>query len=1044
MAENVVRQRLAAILAADVAGYSRLMGDDERATIDAINRCRAVFREHIEANGGRVVDMAGDSVLAIFDTAIGAFTTAMAAQERLADLNTEFTEDRRMLWRIGVNLGDIHEQDDGTAYGDGINVAARLEALAEPGGICLSDKVHTEVRGKIERAFADLGEHEVKNIAEPVRAYRVLAEGEAAPAKPIRMRVVALAGAAVVAVVVMAVALWPSPEPAPAPEVATAEPDDALPPLPSGPSIAVLPFDNLGGDPEQEYFADGLTEDILTRLAAFSDLKVIARNSSFQYKGEAVDVREVGRNLGAAFVLEGSVRRDATSIRISAQLLDSEDGAHVWQETYDRELSAGSIFAIQDDIAKQVAAAIGGPTGAITASRLQQLQGGGTNDLESYECVLLAQHYSEVGTAEAHLAARTCLAGAVERDPNYVEGLAWLGLMYQEEYWSGFNPRETGPTALEASFEVLNHALQLDPGHQIARKALAVAYYYSGDAEQFREEARKAVALNPNDATTLGEMAMWVGYSGDWVESKVWAERLRSLVAEVPAWHNWTEFNFHYRDKDFVAAAASARATLDMGHWASPWYLALAYAGLGEDEKALEALAKARALEPNLTTELVRGMMDALFLDLDHIALLMDGHAQLLALEDSLATQRPVIAVLPFDNLSGDPEEGYFADGITEDIITRLSKFSDLKVIARNSTFQYKDQAVDVRTVAEALGASHIVEGSVRRAAGRIRVSAQLLDAKDGAHLWAESFDRDYDVTGIFDIQDEITDRISATIGDVHGIIARTGSQAIRAARPESLETFECIVVARRYFAALSAENAAKARACLERVVLTDPDYAEAWAWLASIYYTYEIFWAPGEPGLLEKATAAVQEALDIDPNNQHAHMEASRLHFMRKDCASFSEESDLAISINPNETGTLMIIAWYTLGCGDWAKAVGQMQRALELNPKPLPYVYGLLSYDCYNSGDYECAVQHARKGLTPGFFWGYVQLAAAYGQLGREEDAAAAAAKLLALYPEFSAQAWSEFDHWFFSVRDFQLHLAEGLRKAGLDIPEPPTPIE
>jgi len=334
MAETVVRQRLAAILAADVAGYSRLMGADERATIDAINRCRAIFREHIEANGGRVVDMAGDSVLAIFDTAIGAFTTAMAAQDRLADLNTEIPEDRRMLWRIGVNTGDIHEQDDGTVYGDGVNVAARLEALAEPGGICVSGKVRDELRGKIDRDFADLGEHEVKNIAEPVRAYRVLAAGEVAPAGPKRTRIFALAGAVAAAVLIIAVALSPSPEPPPETDVATAEPDGALPPLPTGPSIAVLPFDNLGGDPEQAYFADGLTEDILTRLAAFRDLKVIGRNSSFQYKGQAVDVREVGRDLGADFVLEGSVRRDATSIRISAQLLDTKEGAHVWAETY--------------------------------------------------------------------------------------------------------------------------------------------------------------------------------------------------------------------------------------------------------------------------------------------------------------------------------------------------------------------------------------------------------------------------------------------------------------------------------------------------------------------------------------------------------------------------------------------------------------------------------------------------------------------------------------------------------------------------------------
>jgi TolB-like protein/DNA-binding SARP family transcriptional activator len=403
--------------------------------------------------------------------------------------------------------------------------------------------------------------------------------------------------------------------------------------IPSGPAIAVLPFDNMSEDLDQEYFADGITEDIITRLAAFRELKVIGRNSSFQFKGEAVDVREVGRKLGADYVLEGSIRRDIGSIRVSAQLLDTHEGVHVWTETYDRDLSASSIFAIQDEITERVAASLGGAVGAISASRIRRLQNGSTEDLQSYECVLLAQQYGSLITAESHLTARTCLIDVITREPNYVEALAWLGLMYQEEIWSGFNPRDTGPAPLDATFEVLNRAVQLDPSYQLARKALAIAYFYGGDAEQFRDEARKAVSLNPNDASTIGEMAMWVGYSGDWERSKALSERLRNLVAEVPEWHNWTEFNIHYRDKDYAAAATSARASLEMGHWAGPWYLGLAYAAMGEPDKAMEALAKARALEPNLTTDVVQEMVDVLFLDDVHIALLMDGHAGLLEIE---------------------------------------------------------------------------------------------------------------------------------------------------------------------------------------------------------------------------------------------------------------------------------------------------------------------------------------------------------------------------------------------------------------------------
>ena len=547
-----MRQRLAAILAADVAGYSRLMGDDERATIATLNQFRAIFREHIEANQGRVVDMAGDSVLAIFETAAGAVLTGVAVQTALAEKNEELAADRRMVFRIGVHLGDIHQQDDGTIYGDGVNVAARLESLAEPGGICVSGMARGAVKGHLDLDFADLGEQTVKNIAEPVRAYRILAKGEVAPAGARKRTPIYLVAAAVVVLAIVGVGWWQFGG-APEPEVVELAPGE-LPPVPSGPAIAVLPFDNLSGDREQEYFADGLAEDVLTRLAAFLDLKVIARNSSFQYKGTAVDVREVGRELGADYVLEGSVRRDATSIRISAQLLDARDGSHVWAETYDRDLSVASVFAIQDEITEHVTAAIGGAHGAIAASGIGRLGRALVGDLRSYECVLLAYQFSGLPTPEVHKAARDCLEEVVVREPNYIEALAWLGQIYLEEIWSGFNPRDTGPTSLEAAFEVLARAKQLDPNHQQVRRALAWAYLFDRDKEQLFDEARKAIETNPNDVETLALMAQAIGYAGRWDECKALTERLRNLTDNLPIWHHYTEFNYHYRDKDFVAA----------------------------------------------------------------------------------------------------------------------------------------------------------------------------------------------------------------------------------------------------------------------------------------------------------------------------------------------------------------------------------------------------------------------------------------------------------------------------------------------------------
>jgi adenylate cyclase len=320
-----VKQRLAAILAADVAGYSRLMAADERATVAALDAARAVFRAQIESSQGRVIDMAGDSVLAVFETATGAVSAALAVQKEISSSADAFPEDRRMRFRIGVHLGDVIEKADGTVYGDGVNIAARLQALAEPGGIAVSDSIRNAVKGKVNAVLTDLGEQEVKNIADPVRAYAtVTAEAALAAATGIDLSA-------------------------------------PVPGFGGRPAMAVLPFANLSGDPEQEYFADGLAEDILTRLAMQRRWPVIARNSSFSFKGRAVDVRAVGKALGARYVLEGSVRKAGNRVRITGQLIDAETGHHLWAERYDRVLE--DLFAIQDELTDGIVGAIEGAVG---------------------------------------------------------------------------------------------------------------------------------------------------------------------------------------------------------------------------------------------------------------------------------------------------------------------------------------------------------------------------------------------------------------------------------------------------------------------------------------------------------------------------------------------------------------------------------------------------------------------------------------------------------------------------------------------------------
>ncbi len=336
MAEESVRQKVAAILAADAVGYTRLMADDEPETIDALDEARAVFVENVEANQGRIVDTAGDSVLAVFETTEGAVLASVAIQDRLTTINEPLPETRRMRFRIGLHLGDIREKSDGSIYGDGVNIAARLEGLAEPGSIIVSDLVQGALRDRLDIGFADAGIHEVKNVKNPVQAYRVLPDGSPddssmpVPGTPKALRRPKLvAGLAAGLAVIAGLAIWALTIRVETPQLVQADgtpTEDPALAMPMGRIIAVLPFKSLSGDPEHEYFANGVTEDILTRLAQFSELGVIASNSSFRYASDDVDIPDVAAALGATYVMQGSVRRLENAIRVTAQLFEAGGG----------------------------------------------------------------------------------------------------------------------------------------------------------------------------------------------------------------------------------------------------------------------------------------------------------------------------------------------------------------------------------------------------------------------------------------------------------------------------------------------------------------------------------------------------------------------------------------------------------------------------------------------------------------------------------------------------------------------------------------------
>jgi adenylate cyclase len=501
-----LKQRLAAILAADVAGYSRLMAADERGTVAALDAARQIFKSRIDANQGRVIDMAGDSVLAVFETASGAVSAALAIQQEIDTSSGDVAEALRMRFRIGVHLGDVIEKADGTIYGDGVNIAARLEGLATPGGITVSDAVQGAVRGKVAANFVDQGEQTVKNIPHPVRAYRVQAAG-AAPAAPATT---------------------------PAAGVAGSQATDK-------PSIIVLPFANMSGAAEQEFFADGLTEDILTDLSRFRELFVISRNTSFKYKGQAVDVKKVARELGVRYVVEGSVRKAGNRVRITVQLIEAESDHHIWAERYDRELE--DIFAIQDEVTSAIVATLPGRLEADAHSRAERKL---PANMAAYECVLEAKLLHHRSNRDDNARAIGLIQRAIELDPGYGHAHAWQACILGQQWGYGWcEDRAATQAVIEREAEV---ALGLDQNDSDVHRILAALAVIRDDLDKAAFHQQRALALNPNDDLVVvqqGEVLTWLGQAEEGIE---WIRKAMRLNPYHPQ-----RFWFHLARAQFAA-----------------------------------------------------------------------------------------------------------------------------------------------------------------------------------------------------------------------------------------------------------------------------------------------------------------------------------------------------------------------------------------------------------------------------------------------------------------------------------------------------------
>jgi adenylate cyclase len=454
MVTERVKRKLSVIFSADVKGYSRLMGEDEAATVQTITAYRETMTQLIQKYRGRVVDSPGDNMLAEFSSVVDATECAVKIQERLKIRNTELPENRRMRFRIGINLGDVIE-DGKRIYGDGVNITARLESLAEPGGICISGTAYDQVKNKVSIGYEFLGKHAVKNIKEPVRVYRVLMEFESEA------------------------------------EIATEE--KVAFPLPEKPSIAVLPFTNMSGDPEQEYFSDGITEDWITDLSRISGLFVIARNSVCTYKDRPVKVQQVSKDLGVRYVLEGSVRKAGQRVRITAQLIEALTGHHLWAERYDRKLE--DIFAVQDEITEEIVTALDVKLVRGEQARLwrKSLKNPKARDFY-YRGLEIVYRFTEEAAAES----RELFEGAIELEPNSPLGYAWAAWTHFLDAWRGWG--EDPAWSLRRAGELAQKALSLDDNNADAHSLLGWVNLLERKFEKAIAEGERAVAISPNGA----------------------------------------------------------------------------------------------------------------------------------------------------------------------------------------------------------------------------------------------------------------------------------------------------------------------------------------------------------------------------------------------------------------------------------------------------------------------------------------------------------------------------------------------------------------
>ena len=834
-------------------------------------------------------------------------------------------------------------------------------------------------------------------------------------------------------VVTAGAALWQFVQRPALPPVEKADPKKMAFPLPDKPSIAVLPFVNMSDDPKQEFFSDGITEEIITALSKLSQLFVIARSSTFTYKEKPTSAKQVSEALGVRYVLEGSVRRDGDRVRITAQLVDAMTGHHQWAERYDRGLK--DIFALQDEITLKI---VTERRVKLTAGESARLAARGTKNLDAYIKTLEAADQLGRWTKDSNLAAKRLAEEAISLRPEVSLGISPLSVTHHADVF--FGTTESPQRSIKTGIELAKKAISLTQSNGVAYGQLGLLYIRLKEYDKAVEQAETGAPLSPNNFETNRMAAQVLARAG-------------KVEAALPLLDNAIRLNPVPRYTFLIAAgsiyhqAKHYEQALDMYQKAAQLepnntggYVGIAATSslMGKIEEARTAISELHRVDPNYSLEQVRRTL-ILRGDKDQAAVnrFIEGSkmAGIPERPPQPLTDKPTIAVLAFNNMTGDPQQEYFSDGMAEQLITGLSQSPDIYVTARTSSFAYKGKSMTAQQIADQLGVRYLIEGSVQRDADRVRINVQLIDGRNGNHIWAERYDRQFE--DLFALQDQITMDVMETLNIkfIAGVLGTSLSTSLKYYRPSNLKAYEYYLKGLNHFFRRTPQDSITARQLFEESINLDPNFAAAYTSLGFAYLDEVWFRITKSPEKsIEQAEQAAQKIIALAPNRQPPYNLLSSISLCKKDFDNAILYGEKAVEFSPNDNSGYFILGVALRSAGRYEDANVNLETALRLVPlRPLTYVNNL-AWSCLGNKQYDKAILLWTETLerAPDNPFAFQGLAAAYELSGNKEKARWAAENVMRVSPKFSVA----IEEKMFPLKDeaFRKRLFDAYRTAGL----------